>query len=89
MMPGEVLPGKPEITAGKVQVPALPATRAPFSTGETCDTAYNEVSAPVAEVVRPVQAYPVARTSSLCSYAVIAMRNASITPNLPLWLLIK
>lgn len=84
MMPGEVLPGKPEITAGKVQVPALPASRIPFGTGEACDTAYDEVSAPVAEVVRPIQAYPVARTLSFCSYAVIAMRDAFITPNLPL-----
>lgn len=93
-MPGEVclgkaLLGKAKIPTGKVQVPALPALRVPFDAGETCYTAYNEIFAPVTELVRPFQAYPVTPTLSLCSAAIIAIGDAPITPNFPFFLVIK
>lgn len=82
-MPREALLGQPEIPTGEVQEPALSSLRAPSDIGGICYTAYNEISAPITEVVRPVQAYPIARTLSLRSDTIIAIRNASIAPNLP------
>lgn len=82
-MPGKALLGEPKIPTGEVQEAALSPLRTPSDIGETCYTAYNEIPAPIAEVVRPIQAYTVARTLSLRSYAVIALGNASIAPDLP------